>query len=89
MDKSNKRTFEMMNIEQVNKIKKVLNDTNLLDLLKNKLDCYLDESLECELIEVIENNIKSPLNRCLECGCDMGENNPRQLCGKTFCYLNN
>lgn len=87
MEKSNKRTFESMNEEQINKIKKVLNDTNLLELLKNELDCYLDQSLERELVEVIEDNIKSQINKCLECGCDMGENNPRQLCGKTFCYL--
>jgi hypothetical protein len=24
-------------------------------------------------------------NRCIECGIDMGPNNPRQLCGKTYC----
>lgn len=23
---------------------------------------------------------------CIECGEDMGPNNPRQLCGKYFCY---
>lgn len=23
---------------------------------------------------------------CIECGIDMGSCNPRQLCGKTFCY---
>lgn len=23
---------------------------------------------------------------CIECGEDMGIHNPRQLCGKTFCY---
>lgn len=23
---------------------------------------------------------------CLKCGIDMGYNNPRQLCGKTYCY---
>ncbi len=23
---------------------------------------------------------------CLECGDDMGPHNPRQLCGKTYCY---
>ena len=22
---------------------------------------------------------------CLQCGIDMGKNNPRQLCGKTYC----
>ena len=25
------------------------------------------------------------VNRCLECGIDMGECNPRQLCGKVYC----
>jgi hypothetical protein len=25
------------------------------------------------------------INRCIECGIDMGPNNPRQLCGKTYC----
>jgi hypothetical protein len=24
-------------------------------------------------------------NRCVDCNCDMGPDNPRQLCGKTFC----
>ena len=24
-------------------------------------------------------------NRCIVCGIDMGEENPRQLCGKTYC----
>ena len=24
-------------------------------------------------------------NRCIECGVDMGLENPRQLCGKTYC----
>ena len=23
---------------------------------------------------------------CTECGQDMGSQNPRQLCGKTYCY---
>ena len=23
---------------------------------------------------------------CIECGIDMGPDNPRQLCYKTFCY---
>jgi len=26
-----------------------------------------------------------PKNRCVECGVDMGECNPRQYCGKTQC----
>lgn len=27
----------------------------------------------------------SPRNRCEVCGVDMGDCNPRQLCGKTYC----
>jgi len=26
------------------------------------------------------------VNRCLICGVDMGDCNPRQLCGKVYCY---
>ena len=26
------------------------------------------------------------INRCIGCGEDIGPSNPRQLCGKTFCY---
>jgi len=28
----------------------------------------------------------TPKNLCVECGIDMGDQNPRQLCGKTICY---
>ena len=28
-------------------------------------------------------------NFCLECGIDMGPQNPRQLCGKTYCIYEN
>ena len=26
------------------------------------------------------------INKCIECGIDMGECNPRQYCGKTYCF---
>jgi hypothetical protein len=26
-------------------------------------------------------------NRCMECGVDMGDMNPRQLCGKLYCFM--
>jgi hypothetical protein len=26
-------------------------------------------------------------NFCIVCGINMGDNNPRQLCGKTYCYM--
>ena len=25
---------------------------------------------------------------CMNCGINLGSNNPRQLCGKTYCYYN-
>jgi hypothetical protein len=28
---------------------------------------------------------RGPKNLCVECGIDMGEQNLRQLCGKTYC----
>lgn len=48
---------------------------------------YLDKET---MIEYINNNISKFetgfKNLCLECGEDMGLNNPRQLCGKYMCY---
>jgi hypothetical protein len=29
--------------------------------------------------------LEEPKNRCIECGLDMGIDNPRQYCGKTHC----
>lgn len=34
----------------------------------------------------LEKNHTSRINRCIKCGCDMGDQNPRQLCGKWKCY---
>ena len=34
-----------------------------------------------------ESESEPQINRCLECGADMGANNPRQLCGKWRCYF--
>ena len=33
-------------------------------------------------------NREGMMNKCLECGIDMGRHNPRQLCGKTYCITN-
>ena len=36
-----------------------------------------------------DNNVESLnqtyINKCVECGIDMGYQNPRQYCGKTYC----
>ena len=31
------------------------------------------------------NNNRCKANFCIECGVNMGDDNPRQLCGKTYC----
>ena len=31
-------------------------------------------------------NEKTQSWHCLQCGIDMGPQNPRQLCGKSYCY---
>jgi hypothetical protein len=43
------------------------------------------ELLKGKLIQLIKESQTSMVNRCLECGIDMGECNPRQLCGKVYC----
>ena len=57
---------------------------NIKDMIKNKK--YKDsEKMINDMIETIEDNQEEAINRCLECGEDMGRTNPRQLCRKTYC----
>ena len=35
----------------------------------------------------LEESTAQSQNLCMECGIDMGECNPRQLCGKTRCEM--
>ena len=52
----------------------VNNSYTNMELLQDKLELLIKE---CQT---------GCVNRCLECNVDMGECNPRQLCGKTYCY---
>jgi len=62
----------------VNSIKEYNKDVN---------DTYTNlELLQEKLVSLIKECQTGYVNRCLECGVDMGECNPRQLCGKTYCY---
>jgi heterodisulfide reductase subunit C len=47
---------------------------------------YPDEKFIMEkLMELFSEGGKGQVNRCIECGIDMGECNPRQFCGKWQC----
>jgi hypothetical protein len=54
----------------------------------SEYDWYLTtyQTLQSRLAAEIETE-ETEKNLCLECGRDMGPNNPRQLCGKTKCLL--
>jgi hypothetical protein len=41
-----------------------------------------------ELVELVLSHTEGSVNRCVECRCDMGLCNPRQLCGKYMCSTN-
>ena len=37
------------------------------------------------IVKLITKNNFGKRNRCIECNCDLGKFNPRQLCGKYYC----
>ena len=45
----------------------------------------LDE-VKLQVKKIIDTCQDGSINKCISCGIDMGACNPRQLCGKTFCY---
>lgn len=47
---------------------------------------YNNEEITKDFKKSLRKNWQGMMNRCLECGSDMGIMNPRQLCGKTYCY---
>jgi len=53
----------------------------------NSKDEYPDDKQIMESIIKLFNTCGTgkSINRCIECGIDMGECNPRQYCGKTYC----
>lgn len=89
--------FFKMTSSMEESIKKIVDKSNIyIDINKiiNKLDLNPDYYLNLNLIKqelylviykLIKNNSYGIKNRCLICNEDMGEDNPRQLCGKTKC----
>ena len=58
-------------------------------MIEDKTSTYLNhEEIINEFKKSILKNKEGIMNRCLECNEDMGRSNPRQLCGKTYCYKN-
>lgn len=56
------------------------------DYFENVKDKYINDKALINSIEKLFKDIpKGQVNRCLECNIDMGECNPRQLCGKWYC----
>ena len=52
----------------------------------NKRSNPINDTAHNQIVEDIDdNNLIQSLNLCKTCGVDMGECNPRQLCGKTKC----
>ena len=63
---------------------------SILKVLKKKTDEEDDDDnddLNCHNSSNSsdEDSSEEKKNLCMECGIDMGPNNPRQLCGKTRC----
>jgi hypothetical protein len=49
-------------------------------------DEYVNEKeLMDKLINIFDTIGKGNINRCIDCNIDIGESNPRQLCGKWIC----
>lgn len=76
-------------LPKTNLIKDIIHDRLLgmiLDLEDKRSEYYNFDKIKEEVIKIIKENCEGMMNRCIECGVDMGRSNPRQLCGKTFCH---
>ena len=69
--------------------KKTFDDllNNMLFNLQEQSDTYLNiPNIIDGFKQLLEENSEGMINRCTVCQIDMGICNPRQLCGKTYCY---
>lgn len=83
-------------VHMENKMKQMTNENKVQTLItdyygkKRKLSYdnnYLEESnRKNKKDKVYGYNPETDSWHCLECGVDMGPQNPRQLCGKYYCY---
>lgn len=62
--------------------------SELVSLLEENDSSYYDfDKIKSNFITNLEDSAEGMMNRCLECGTDMGRCNPRQLCGKSYCFI--
>lgn len=56
-------------------------------LTVKQMQDYIDETfgIPRKITRIFDEYREGMMNRCLECGVDMGIHNPRQLCGKYIC----
>ena len=58
----------------------------MLEELKENTNEYYDyHKIKNDLVKSINDNLNGFVNRCVDCGIDIGPSNPRQLCGKWRC----
>ena len=57
----------------------------ILDLIKKNTSNNLIKFDNSDIIKFKDKYFNGTKNRCLTCNVDMGECNPRQLCGKWRC----
>ena len=95
IDEDNTDPF-IKDLEEIFNKKNIIDSSNLscnqilhslIDNIQNETSTYLNHN---EIIEdfkmLLVKHQEGVMNRCVQCGTDMGISNPRQLCGKTYCY---
>ena len=67
------------------KIAKIV--AEIRDIIFIDLDAYpaQESKITEDLKQMMSEWMSDSINRCLGCGVDMGECNPRQYCKKTYC----
>ena len=76
------------NSDNTNKRQKIIDKklVELVFLLEKTDSLYYDfDKIKNNFIKSLDKYNDGLINKCLECGIDMGRSNPRQLCDKTHC----
>lgn len=63
--------------------KSEITQTKITDFFKGNREASLEKNISKKVYGYCK---KTGSWHCTECGQDMGSQNPRQLCGKTYCY---